>query len=235
MSFAENNARSAINVGKFDTVNIYTMNDIDQEFKLKNKHILQFKRGSGYWLWKSYVIFKTLLEINENDVLCYNDSKYVWTTDIRKLEKDILTNKHIGCYINKPSTGTHIERQWTKGDAYLLMNIPNNELGNSIKNCPQFWAGFVLLRKNVISTRFVGEWLTYSQDERIITDSPSFMIHNDNAFLENRHNQTVFSLLCKKWGLEMNKFDKNDLYDLRFPNPELTQSVSSYIDNDTES
>ena len=35
MSFAENNARSAINVGKFDTIQIYTMDDIDEEFKLK--------------------------------------------------------------------------------------------------------------------------------------------------------------------------------------------------------
>ena len=26
-----------------------------------------------------------------------------------------------------------MEKQWTKGDAFLLMNIPNNSYGNEIK------------------------------------------------------------------------------------------------------
>jgi hypothetical protein len=228
MLFAENNVKSALNIGKFDTATIYTMNDIDEVFKLKNSHIFKFKRGCGYWLWKPYLILKKLLEINENDVLCYNDSKYIWTTDVRKLEKDILINTHIGCYVNRPYSSTHIEKKFTKGDAFLLMNIPNNEIGNTIKNSNQFWAGFSLLRKNITTIQFIGEYLTYSQDYRIITDAPSCMTANDKEFIENRHDQAVFSLLCKKWNIQMNMFDKNDLIDLRKPNPELLHIVKQY-------
>jgi hypothetical protein len=50
------------------------MDDIDHCFKQKNKHILQ-QRQHGYWIWKPYIILKKLLEIDENDILCYNDSK----------------------------------------------------------------------------------------------------------------------------------------------------------------
>jgi hypothetical protein len=35
--------------------------------------ILKNKRGLGYWLWKSYLIKKTLEKMNENDVLLYCD------------------------------------------------------------------------------------------------------------------------------------------------------------------
>jgi len=215
MSFAEENVKSALSVGGFNTAKIYTMNDIDDYFKSKNSHILNQQRGSGYWLWKPYIIFKKLLEIDENDILCYNDSKYIWKTNVRKLENDILSNKNIGVYTNKPNGGNHIEKQLTKGDAFLLMNIPNNSYGNEIKNSAQAWGGLVIFRKSFNPIRFVSEWLTYCQDHRIITDNPSVIVGNDNSFVENRHDQSILSLLCKKWGIQMHTLDRNDMIDIR--------------------
>lgn len=217
MRYAEENVKSALEIGGFDTAKIYTMDDIDTYFKAKNTHILNKTRGSGYWLWKPYIIFMKLLEIDENDIICYNDSKYIWTVNVRKLENDILSNKNIGVYTNKPNEGNHLEKQLTKGDAFLLMNIPNNSYGNEIKNSAQAWAGFILLRKSFNPIRFVSEWLTYSQDYRIITDSPSVIVKNDPSFFENRHDQTILSLLCKKWGVQMHTLDRKDLINIRKP------------------
>ena len=212
MSYAENNVKSALEIGGFDTAKIYTPDDLDNYFKAKNSHILNQPRGSGYWLWKPYIIFKKLLEIDENDILCYNDSKYIWKTNVRKLENDMLSNKNIGVYTNKPNSGNYLEKQLTKGDAFLLTNVPNN---NYIKNSAQVWAGFILLRKCFNPIRFVSEWLTYSQDYRIITDSQSMLVKNDQSFIENRHDQSILSLLCKKWGIQMHKLDNNILIDIR--------------------
>jgi hypothetical protein len=216
MSFAQQNVQSALSVGGFDTAKIYTMDDVDHCFKQKNKHILQQKQH-GYWIWKPYIILKKLLEIDENDILCYNDSKYIWKTNVRKLENDILSNKNIGVYSNKPNSGNNIEKEWTKGDAFVLMNIPNNDYGNYVKNSNQVWAGFVLLRKSFNPVRFIGEWLTYVQDYRIVTDSPNMLQNNDIIFKENRHDQTTLSLLCKKWGIKMDMIDRNDMIDVRNP------------------
>lgn len=217
MSFAEENVKSALSVGGFDTAKIYTMDDIDDYYKAKNSHLFKFKRLGGYAVWKPYIIYKRLLEIDENDILCYNDSKYIWLTNVRNMETYLLNNKNIGVYTNKPNSGNHIEKQWTKGDAFLLMNIPNNEFGNYVKNSPQAWSGFILLRKGFNPLRFIGEWLTYNQDYRIASDSPTSIISNDPIFNENRHDQTVLSLLCKKWGIPMHFIDKNWMIDIRNP------------------
>lgn len=213
MSFAENNVRSALEVGKFDTAKIYTSNDIDEYFKVKNLRLTSCNRGCGYFIWKPYIILKKLLEIDENDILCYNDSKYIWTTNVRNMESQILNGKNIGVYLNKPNGGTHIEKQWTKGDAFVLMNACNN----AYKNSPQVWAGFILLRKSFNPIRFIGEWLTYAQDFRILSDSPSRISPNDPSFSENRHDQTILSLLCKKWGIRMHFLNKNWMIDVRNP------------------
>lgn len=217
MSFAEANVKSAIDVGGFDTAKIYTMDDIDNDFKKKNNFILLQKRGSGYWLWKPYIILKKLLEIEEGDILCYNDSSYLWLTNVRVFENDILIGRNIGVYSNKPNDGKYVEKHLTKYDAFVLMNIPNNEVGERIKNSNQVWGGFILLRKSFNPIRFIGEWLTYTQDARIATDSNSIFGKNDPNFYENRHDQTILSLLCKKWGIPMHTLDKSYMIDVRNP------------------
>ena len=93
MSFAEANVMSALKIGGFDTAKIYTMDDIDDHFKKINSHFFT-ARPSAYWIWKPYIILKRLLELDENDILCYNDSKYIWLTNVRNMEKDILINKN---------------------------------------------------------------------------------------------------------------------------------------------
>jgi len=216
MSFAEANVKSALEVGRFDTAKIYTMNDIDDYFKAKNAHILNQPRGSGYWIWKPYVIIKKLLEIEEGDILCYNDSKYLWLKNIRQFEYDVLTGKNIGVYKNKPNGGPHVEKEWTKFDALTLMNIRHEDnFRNNVINSNQVWAGFILLRKSFNPIRFVGEWLTYVQDQRIVTDSSSILGPENISFRENRHDQSVLSLLCKKWGIHFHEMNPNNLIDVR--------------------
>ena len=217
MSFAIKNVESALSVGKFDTATIYTMNDLDEHFKYKNKYLLNFKRLAGYAVWKPYIILKKLLEIDENDILCYNDSKYIWLKDVREYEKDILISRNIGGYLNKPNSGNNIEKQWTKFDAYALMNVKLGHIKDNFSNTSQIWSGFLLLRRCFNSIRFVGEWLTYNQDDRIVTDSKSIFGPEDNIFTENRHDQTVLSLLFKKWGIPMNTIDKSYMIDVRNP------------------
>lgn len=217
MSYAKENVNSALSIGGFDYAKIYTMEDIDEHYKIKNKSLFQYKRLGGYAVWKPYIIFKHLLEIEEGDILCYNDSKYIWTKNVRDFENDILIGKNIGVYLNKPNSGTYIEKQWTKTDAYTLMNIPKGKFRESVKNSNQVWAGFILLRKSLNPLKFISEWMTYNQDPRIASDSPSIFEQNDYIFTENRHDQTILSLLCKKWGIKMHIIDKSYMIDVRNP------------------
>jgi hypothetical protein len=216
MSFAEENVKTALSVGGFDTAKIYTPDDIDDYFKSKNKFLFSHKRLGGYAVWKPYIILKRLLEIDEDDILCYNDSKYLWLKNVREFEKDILNQKNIGIYLNKPNSGTHIEKQYTKFDAYcLIKNIYNNLEFTKITS--QAWSGFILLRKKFNPIRFISEWLTYNQDPRISSDIPSLFGSEDPSFNENRHDQTILSLLAKSWGIPMHTIDKSYMIDVRNP------------------
>ena len=84
-------------------------------------------------------------------------------------------------------------------------------------NTNQAWSGFILLRKSFNACAFIGEWLTYNQDDRIVTDSASNFRPNDPMFTENRHDQTILSLLAKKWGIEMHVIDRMYMIDVRNP------------------
>ena len=65
-----NNAiRSLIKSSKnfFDEHHVFGPSDISGDFYEKNQHILDQKRGAGYWLWKPYFIYKTLKKINDGE------------------------------------------------------------------------------------------------------------------------------------------------------------------------
>ena len=108
----------------------------------------------------------------------------------------------------------YIEKEWTKFDAYVLMNVRNTP---NITNTPQAWAGFILLRKNIETIVFISEWTTFVQDPRIITDIPSKFGQNDKSFHENRHDQTILSLLCKKRNIPFHTIQKDYMINLRKP------------------
>jgi hypothetical protein len=58
MYLANDIIKNALKIGKFDTVQIYTLSDLDFVFLNKNKQILDQPKGAGYWIWKPYVIQK---------------------------------------------------------------------------------------------------------------------------------------------------------------------------------
>ena len=62
---------------------------------------------------------------------------------------------------------------------------------------------------------FIGEWLTYCKDPRIITDDKSIFGPEDKEFKENRHDQTVLSLLSKKWEIPRQKLEDGYILNLR--------------------
>ena len=59
------------------------------------------------------------------------------------------------------------------------------------------------VRKGFKGMSFVSEWLTYSQDRRIVTDDDDIVSRRCRPpeYRHNRHDQTVLSLLGKKWGI----------------------------------
>lgn len=192
------NSKTGIEVGGFDKVIEYGPKDIDKKFYEKNKHILTQLRGGGYWLWKPYIILKTLKrkDVKEGDYVFYADSGSYFINKIdylinlsKKYNQDIIP---FGTKDKK-----YLEKYWTKRDAFILMKLDDKKYIET----RQIGATFILIKKSKKSKKFFREFLEYAQDERIITDMPSKLGKNYPGFIENRHDQSIFSLLAKKYNL----------------------------------
>ncbi len=98
-----------------------------------------------------------------------------------------------------PFYDQHLEKTYTKMDCLLLLNLNKPEFLNN----PQIMSGFIVFRKSIFSINFINEWLKYIQDERIVTDIENTLgVKNYKEFKEHRHDQSIFSLLCKKYNLQ---------------------------------
>lgn len=190
------NTRTALLHGA-DRVIEYKKDDIDKEFYRKSEKILAQKRGGGYWLWKPYIVKKTLEQLNEGEFLIYSDSGACYINNIELLVNCMVTEKTDIMIFSLDNNLK--ERNWSKRDAFMLMDCDYEEYYNT----PQRLAGFLIIQKTSFTDEFISEWLKYAQDPRIITDQENCMgKENYSGFKENRHDQTILSLLSKKYGLK---------------------------------
>ncbi|CAG34747.1 hypothetical protein [Desulfotalea psychrophila] len=188
------NSESGIAIGGFDQCISYGPKDIGSDFAKKNKKILSQKRGAGYWLWKPYIIQKTLELLAYGDFLFYCDSGSHFIGSIDPLI-DISTQRSQDVIVFDLE---HIEKRWTKRDAFVLLGCDEEKY----KETMQRIGGFVLIKKTDRSLSFFDEYLRYAQDERILTDQVNSCGENYPGFVEHRHDQSILSLLSKKHGLE---------------------------------
>jgi hypothetical protein len=61
------------------------MSDLDPEFRHQNSMSLQTQRGGGLWLWKPYLINKTLHALSDGDYVMYADTGSYLTGPIEPL------------------------------------------------------------------------------------------------------------------------------------------------------
>lgn len=201
-----------------DKVIEYSPADIDPEFYEKNKFILDQPRGAGYWLWKPYIILDALNKVDDGDIVSYLDSGAFFINRISYLTNTMDAEK-VNIMVFGSDIGKTLERHWTKRDAFILMDCDEERFFNSP---PAAGGGFELLRKCAESIEFVKEWLKYMQDPRIVTDIPNQLgKENYEGFRENRHDQTVLSLLVKKKGIKSFKCPMQENFPSESYSPEL--------------
>lgn len=185
------NIKTAKEKGKADKVIAYGPEDIDNEFYKNHEDILSMPRGNGYWLWKPYLIMKTLEEINDGDFLCYSDAGLSYKKPVRKLVR-VMEENNV-CVM--PFAADLIERQYSKRDALILTDTDFLECVDS----PQAWSGIMLFKNCEEARNIVKQWLDFCCDRRIVTDDENVLgFENYDGFIENRHDQSAWSLTCKK-------------------------------------
>jgi GR25 family glycosyltransferase involved in LPS biosynthesis len=180
---------SAMSIGGFTSVIEYNPNDIDEEFREKNKQILETVRGGGLWLWKPYFILKTLNTMNENDILVYLDCDMYFISPIDKYI-DFMKDKSM---MITQIEDVHLEKKYTKMDIFVELKCENNK---EITDTAQLTTSPSIWKKTQNTIDFVKLWLEYCQNYHLLSDEPS-NAPNFSEFIDNRHDQSLLSSLAK--------------------------------------
>lgn len=190
----------ALSTGNFTSVIEYNPEDIDNDFYIKNKQILDTSRGGGLWLWKPYFILKTLKTMNLNDILFYLDCDMNLIGSIDKYI-DYMNGSIMAFQLED----IRLEKQYTKMDLFIKLGCQDNK---EITDTAQLDASHILFKKNDDVIKFIEQWLEISQNYHLISDEPSIE-KNFTEFIEHRHDQSIFSCLSKlnkdKYNIQIEK------------------------------
>lgn len=204
---------AAYAMGCFDSINVYKEEDLDSNFRVKHgKFIQDNRRGYGYWIWKPQVILQTMKSVRLGEYIVYADAgcdfKCTPATINRFREYIDNTNDILVFHLDdKP------EYCWTKMDT--ICQVHGKQVHVELLTSPQIIATVIFFKNTEWSQQFVQEWLDIcSRDNyRYITDEAS-SLPNIMGFREHRHDQSIFSLLVKKyWDKSKCKSIKDETYD----------------------
>jgi len=180
---------SALNIGGLDEVIEYGPNDIDESFKKECSKHFENTRGAGLWIWKPYLILKTLNKMDEEDILVYCDAGATFTDSIipyiEKMKDSIML-----FYAPYKEWSSN---EYTKMDVFKELNCMENK---NVTHGTQIEAGFIILKNNNKSKEFIQKWLDLVKNYHLISDEPSIE-PNFPEFKEHRHDQSLLSALGK--------------------------------------
>jgi hypothetical protein len=183
----------------FDNTRLYSDSDLkdDEIFWRQHKDfITNNKRGYGYWIWKSYIIKKTMSNMKDGDILLYADSGCTLSQNkkyIQELFKKIENDKIIA------SLTSYSDVQYTKQDLIIHLGMENSE---QIKT-KQRQATSIMFYVCDETRNLVDLWYDTCCNYHMIDDSQS-LAKNDVSCCGHRHDQSIFSLLTKKYNIYSN-------------------------------
>lgn len=181
-----------------DQVHSYDPSFISHEFLKSNKEIFAYKRGGGYWLWKSYLINKVIENLQDGDILIYSDAGIKWIANvnniIERMDQDIFLfsngHQHVHwCKMDVITTINYKEFNGAKDPGYYTTH-------------QQCQASVIFIKVNQNTRNFVKEWLLWCQMPGFIDDSPS-KLPNHPEFAEHRHDQAILTCIAIKYGYKL--------------------------------
>lgn len=202
----------------FASVHLFNENDLSSSFKCSLKErLIAGTRGYGYWTWKPEVISIALDAIQPGDCLLYVDAGCHLNVGgkVRMQEYfDVVRQSRNGVLAFQANTPNEINSKlvydgrplfeqpnyrWIKGDVFEYYGVKNDF---NVTNAQAIGAGVILFRKCDAACAIVREWrnLALSRFD-LFDDSPSIS-KNLDGFIEHRHDQAIWTLLCLKNNVE---------------------------------
>ena len=170
-------------------------------------------RGYGYWIWKPYIILQELNKLKDNDILIFvnahvdfdtiafdNIIKYLYSSDKPLIIASAGWNDYM-------YTTTKLKNVIEK---YLNYKFSEDEL-----NSFQYEAGIVFMKKCDFVINFYKQYFDIMINNiDAITDVYNDDKTNHSTFIENRHDQSVCSLLAKYYKINTLNLSWSDFHNI---------------------
>jgi hypothetical protein len=211
--------RQAENFNIFKSIQEFGENDLNVNhsdfWNECKKYMMQQRIGGGkkyygYYACKPYFILEALKNIPENDVLLYVDSGCELNKNgilkIYEYYNECINSNGVFFSLNYP------EIQWTKMDTYRRIMLNDDYHLNT----RQIISGIFFIKNTKEIKSIIKEWLNICLEDKghFLNDNPS-KLPNDKIFVENRHDQSILSLLIKKYSNTCDfEFHEDETYEV---------------------
>ena len=177
----------------FDKIRIFDPTDLPKNFTTRYQDILRRRRGAGYWIWRIYFINNELKNLKNGDILLFVDigcsfkkkylNKFHYLINLLKQSEKSIIGFHLG----------YPEKKHTKTEIFDYFNISET---NPIRNTKQLQGGILFLKKSKQSQNYVNLYMKAISDEPELNTARLWKTQ-DAIFKENRHDQSLHSVICK--------------------------------------
>ena len=209
--------KQATKLNIFDHVRIYNETDLNQQFiNHYNDKLIPRSKGFGYWVWKAEIISQQLDEMNYGDMLLYMDAgSHIRTKGTYRLSQyfDFAKKSSAGIFLFDSSypeelnMGFHTARdKWQPHYHPCYKHIKADLLGYFAKltntdllNSPMCESGHIFIVKTLQSVLLINEWRMIPWHSFNLIDDSVSAIPNLEGFEEHRHDQSILTLLARKY------------------------------------
>ena len=193
--------RQARRLQIFDEVILYTPADLSEE--IKAHPLMQYSRGGGYWLWKPWLIQKTLCDHALGDVVVYADAGSTlrkspeWERLFGLMERyDTLCFQYAETVPEFEHWGNACTKikYWTKKSALIYLDNYFQDTGYR-ENCKIM--GGLLFMKNPDNS-LLRQWLDISlhHPELVVDPTEEEMKDQEPGFAYHKHEQSFLTALA---------------------------------------
>ena len=193
--------RQARRLQIFDEVILYTPADLSEE--IKAHPLMQYSRGGGYWLWKPWLIQKTLCDHALGDVVVYADAGSTlrkspeWERLFGLMERyDTLCFQYAETVPEFEHWGNACTKikYWTKKSALIYLDNYFQDTGYR-ENCKIM--GGLLFMKNPDNS-LLRQWLDISLNhpELIVDPTEEEIKDQEPGFAYHKHEQSFLTALA---------------------------------------
>lgn len=167
--------------------------DLGEEAGPLRLYARQYPKGYGYWRWKPLALSIALMRTEPGDIVVYLDGRSGIPVNPIPWIDELVEDPSIA--LSALQMESQPECMWTTGDLFEFFGF---DTSGPEALSGQFAGGLFGLRHNESMKSLLSEWrsVVLNQGE-LCRDEPSAR-PNHPYFVENRYDQSVFSLTVKK-------------------------------------